>query len=191
MLSYNEIKPKKYIVFDGVPFEVLSSHVFRKQQRKPVNQTKLRNLRTGKTVEHSFHQADEVEEAELEIKKTTYLFKKPSRGGGQEFWFCEEGNQHTRFFLDESAIGTKSLFLKENTVVELFTFDKKTIGIKLPIKETLRVVEAPPAVKGNTAQGGTKQIILETGTVINAPLFINEGDSVVVNTETGEYVSRA
>ena len=93
MLDYNEIKERKYIVFNGDPFEVLSSHVFRKQQRKPVNQTKLRNLLTGKVVENSFHHTDKVEEANISKKKVTYLFHKFNRQtNSEEYWFCEEGN---------------------------------------------------------------------------------------------------
>jgi elongation factor P len=192
MLSYNEIKQKKYIVLDGEPYEVISSHVFRKQQRKPVNQTRLKNLRTGKVIEHSFHQSDSVEEAEIETRKAMYLFKKPHRSTNEyEYWFCEDGNPKERFVIEEVMLGNNPLFLKENTSIEIFSFEQKILGVRLPIKETFVVSDAPPAVKGNTAQGGTKQITIETGAILNAPLFIQEGDKIVVNTDTGEYAGRA
>jgi elongation factor P len=185
VLSYNEIVPKKVITMDGQPFEVLSSHVFRMQQRKPVNQTKLRNLKSGKVTEYSFHQNETVKEADIEFEDITYLYH--NRG---EFWFCEQGNPKNRFKLEEAVLGEQSHFLKENSEVEAMRFEGEVISIKLPIKMDLKVTDAPPAVKGNTAQGGTKQVTLETGAIINAPLFINEGDILRINTETGEYVER-
>lgn len=185
VLAYNEILPKKIILYEGSPFEVLTSHVFRKQQRKPVNQTKLRNLKTGKVTEVSFHQSETVEEADIQYETITYLYH--NRG---EFWFCEEGNPRNRFQLSEEQIGEQGRFLKENARVEVMRFEDEVIGVHLPIKLDLKVKEAPPAVKGNTVQGGTKQVVLETGATINAPMFINEGDILRINTETGEYVER-
>jgi len=185
MLEYNEIKEKKYIVLNGEPYEVLSSHVFRKQQRKPVNDTKLRNLITGKVAERSFHQNEKAEEADISKKTIKYLYN--NKG---EWWFCEENNPGKRFKLSEDLIGNQGKFLKENTIVDGLLFNDSIIGLNLPIKVELKVTEAPPAVKGNTAQGGNKQITLETGAVISAPLFINEGDIIRVNTETSTYTER-
>lgn len=185
MLDYNEIKPRKYIVFKGEPFEVVDSHVFRKQQRKPVNATKLRNLITGKVVENSFHQSDKVEEAEIVSRKVKYLYK--NKG---EIWLSDLDNPKDRFSIEEELAGPAINFAKENSEVEILSFDNEIISFKIPIKTELEVKVAPPAVKGNTAQGGVKQITLETGAVVNAPLFINEGDIVRINTETGEYVER-
>jgi len=191
MLNYNEIKERKYIVLGDEPYEVLSSNVFRKQQRKPVNQTKLRNLITGSARAETFHVTDTVEEADLDYKKIKFLFKKPNRQANtNEFWFCEINNPANRFELDEEVIGDKVKFIKENSEVDALLFDEKIIGIKIPIKVELKVVDAPPAVKGNTATGANKQITLETGLVVNAPIFIEEGESVVINTEKSEYVER-
>ena len=186
MLEYNEIKEKKVIIFEGDPYEVLSSHVFRKQQRKPVNATKLRNLITGGVTEHSFHVSDKAEEAELDKKPATFLYQ--NRG---EYWFAEPNDPSKRFKLDPDVIGDQKRFLKANTIVDVLTFEERMISVRLPIKVDLRVVEAPPSIKGNTAQGGTKVVQLETGAELNAPLFVNEGDILRINTETGEYVERA
>ena len=87
-------------------------------------------------------------------------------------------------------MGPRGQFLKPNSVIDALVFDEKIIALKIPIKVELLVKEAPPAVRGNTAQGGTKQIILETGAAVNAPLFVNEGDIVRVNTEVASYVER-
>ena len=186
MLDYNEIKPRKIIVMGGEPYEVLSSHVFRKQMRKPVNAAKLRHLITGRITEYSFHQSEKAEEAELSSREIKYLYR--NRG---EYWFCEKDAPSKRFFLKEDLAGEQRKFMKDNSIVELLSFEGKNIGIRLPIKVELKVKEAPPSIKGNTAQGGTKQVTLETGAVINAPLFVNEGDILRVNTETGEYTERA
>ncbi|MCI0542209.1 elongation factor P [bacterium] len=185
MLDYSEIKPKKIILLDGEPYVVLDSHVFRMQQRKPVNQTKLRHLITGKVTERSFHQSESVHEADISTRKVKFLYN--HRG---EFMFCEEKDPSKRFPLSEDLLGNGAKFLKSNTLVDAVEFDEKIIGINLPIKMELKVTEAPPGIKGDTAQGGTKQVVLETGATLNAPLFINEGDVIRINTESGEYVER-
>ena len=128
----------------------------------------------------------------MERKKILFLFKKINRQENRtEFWFCEEDDRGNRFEISDAVIGDLSKWMKENSIVDALLFDEKIIGIKLPIKVELKVTEAPPAVKGNSATGANKQITLETDTVINTPLFISEGDVVRVNTETGEYVERA
>lgn len=189
MINYNELKPGKYIILDGDPFLVLEFSFLRMQQRKPVAQTKIKNLITGKTLEKTFQHTDKLEEAEIELKPIKYLYNHKG-----EFWFCQEKNPSDRFKLEEILIGPSGDLLKTNSLVDAIIFSykdkEKIIGIKPPIKVELKVTEAPPAVKGNTAQGGNKQVKLETGAHINVPLFINEGDIVAVNTETREYVER-
>lgn len=185
MLEYSEIKEGKFIVYEGEPYEVISSHVFRKQQRKPVNATKLRNVKTGRVVEYSFHVSDKAEEAELEKREIKYLYS--NRG---EHWFSEINDPSKRFQISEDMLGSGLKFMKQNSVVEALLFDEEIIGIKLPIKVDLKVVEAHPAVKGNTAQNATKSIVLETGAEIQVPMFIKEGDVVRINTETGAYTDR-
>src|SRR5438477_5579572 len=98
LLEYNDITERKYIVLDGAPYEVISSHVFRKQQRKPVNATKLKNLITGKVAEHSFHQSEKIEEAEIESKDVKYLYN--NRG---EWWFTDIDDPSKRFKLDSEV----------------------------------------------------------------------------------------
>src|SRR5579863_9699842 len=185
MLEYNEILPKRVILLDGEPYEVLDAHVFRKQQRKPVNQTKLRHLITGKVTEQAFHVSEKVEEADLSTKNVKFLYS--NKG---EWWFCAENNPADRFKLPEETVGPAGQFLKQNSIVEALVFDERIIAVRVPIKVELKVKEAPPAVKGDTRQGGSKQIVLETGAIINAPLFVNEGDIVRINTEEGVYVER-
>lgn len=196
MLEYNQIRERKYINLDDTVYEVISSHIFRKQQRKPVNQTKLKNLVTGGVTERSFGHTDKVQEADISRKKFLYLFKKPGRQNSpDEFWFCIPNDRSKRFMLDGSILGSEKQFMKENSEVDAMIWtnpqgEEITIGVKLPIKVELKVTDAPPAVKGNTINNSNKQITLETGAVINAPMFIEPGEIIRVNTETGEYVER-
>lgn len=185
MLEYNEILVRRYIIVEGEPYEVLDAHIFRMQQRKPQNKTKLRNMITGSVKEMTFHQSEKVEEADIEFKNVKYLYN--NRG---EWWFCEENDPSKRFKIDENILGDGRVFMKTNTLVEAMVFDEKIIGIKLPIKVELKVTEAHPAVKGDTAKGGNKQVVLETGATLSVPMFVNEGDILRVNTTTGEYVER-
>lgn len=191
MLNYNEIKERKFIVLDGTPYEVLDSHVFRKQQRKPVNQTKLRNLITGSVKPHTFHNNDVVEEAEISKEKYIYSFSKFNRQTGHnEYWFFKSDDKSHRLPIDSSVIENQIKYLKSDMEIEASLFGDQIIGISIPIKMKFKVKSAPPAVKGNSATGANKQITLETGLVINAPIFVSENDEVIVNTETGEYVER-
>lgn len=185
MLSYSEVLPKTIIALDGEPYEVLSAHVFRMQMRKPVNKTKLRNLKTGAVTEYTFHQPDKIEEASVESKPAMYIYNKNG-----EWWFHEANNKSKRFSLDAGHVGEAGRFLAENTEVIMLWFEEKPIQVRIPIKAELKVVEAPPNVRGNTAQGGNKVVTLETGATAQVPMFINEGDVIRINTETGEYVER-
>lgn len=191
-LEYSEIKPRKYIIYSSAPYEVLESHVARTQQRKPQNQVKLRNLINGKVIPATFHASDTVDEADISKKSIKYLYA--NKG---EYWFCEASNPAKRFLIPTEVLGQQVKFLKENTVLDakIFTDDddeELVIGIDLPIKMTLRVTSAPPSIKGNTAGTSSgKLVTLETGAQVTAPLFIEEGSEIVVNTESGEYVERA
>lgn len=185
VLSYNEITPKKVIEYNNEPYEVLSSHVFRMQQRKPVNQTKLRSLLSGRVLEISFHQNEAVQEADIGAMKAVYLYT--NRG---ESWFAEDGNPKNRFSFPEDAVHDKVQWLRTNSPVDMMTYKDKPATVKIPIKMDLKVTEAPPAVKGDTATGGSKQVVLESGATVLTPLFINPGDIIRINTDTGEYNER-
>jgi elongation factor P len=184
-LSYNEITLKKVIIWNGEPHLVVGSHVFRKQQRKPVNITKLKSLISGRVVEQTFHQNENADEAELETRTITYIYS--SKG---EYWFHNAGNPGDRFSLSEDVVGEQARFIKEKTNLEALVYDDEIIGVKVPIKVDLKVTEAAPAVKGNTSSGATKEVKLETGARAYVPLFINEGDIIRINTESGEYTER-
>ena len=188
-LDYDEIKPRKHILVDGQPFEILDSHVARTQKRKPQNQVRMRNMLNGKVVPGTFHASDTAEEADISRREAMFLFA--NKG---EYWFCDPTDRAKRFQIDESVIGDGVKFLKDNTLVDTKIFEyedeEKVIGITLPIKMTFMVKEAPPSMKGNTAAGGGKLVTIETGAKITTPLFIEAGEMIIVNTDTGEYVER-
>ena len=196
MLEYNQIRERRYIELDGTVYEVISSQVSRKQARKPVNQTKLKNMITGGVTERSFANSEKVNEADISREKYTYLFKKDNRQTGEvEFWFSPSDNLKERFMVAENTLGDAVKYMKERSEVDAIIWtgkddEERVIGVKLPIKVELEVTEAPPNIKGNTVSGGDKKVVLETGHVVSTPLFIETGDILRINTDTGEYVER-
>lgn len=191
ILAYNEATIRKIIMHEGEPYEVLASHVFRKQQRKPVNATKLKNLLSGRVVEHSFQVSDKIDEADISKKSVKFIYE--AKG---EFWFHPEKSPADRFTIAGDLIGDKRQWMKPNDVYNAIVWtneddDEQIIGVDLPIKMDLKVTEAAPAVKGNTSSGASKIVTVEGGATVTVPLFINEGDFITVNTETNDYVGRA
>lgn len=185
-LGVNELKPKTTFIYEDQPCVVLEAHHLKMQQRRPVVQTKFRNLITGKTLERNFAQSDSFEAADVTRSEVKFLYA--HRG---QYWFADPSDPSNRFELDESIIGDQARFLKPDTLLESQSWNGDIINVSLPIKMTFTVVEAPPSLKGDTQSGGTKQIKLDSGATINAPLFISEGERIVVNTQTGEYTERA
>ncbi|MEK7530740.1 MAG: elongation factor P [Patescibacteria group bacterium] len=185
VLTYSEIVPKKIIVYEDGVYEVVASHVMRKDMGKPSNQTKLRNLKNGKVIQIAFHAAEKVNEADIEEREVKFIYK--NKG---EVWFTDPANPRDRFSLKEEVVADSLPFMKPDMLVNMRTWNDDLLGVHLPIKMEFVIKDAPPAIKGNTVSGGTKQAVLETGAVISVPLFINPGDTIRVNTETGEYTER-
>ncbi len=191
LLEYNEIRTGKVIVYNNEPCVVLDNHVARTQQRKPQNQVKLKSLVSGRTYNETFRSSDTAPEADVSKGEAKFLFA--NKG---EYWFCSPANPANRFQLSEELIATAQKFLKPNMLVTTLVYEneddeEQIIGVKLPIKMEFTVKDAPPNVKGDTATGGNKLVILENGTSLLTPLFIEVGDKIIVNTETGDYVERA
>lgn len=185
MIAYNELRPGQFIEYEDSVFVVLEANFLRMQQRKPVMKAKLKDIISGKVKEVNFQGSDNLEEAELERMKCRFLYKNK-----EQYWFDESGNPKNRFFFTPDQLGKKTDFLKSNTEVTALTWKEKIINIDIPIKMDFEVIEAPPAIKGDTASGGGKLVTLETGAKITVPFFVGEGDMVRVNTETGDYVER-
>jgi len=185
MLSFNELKRGAKIILNNQPYEIIEANFLFKGRGSSVLQAKIKNLLTGNILNYTFHPSDSFEEAVIKKIRAKFLYSH-----GDKFFFCEEENPAERFDLTTEQIGEPAQFLKASQIVEGIQFEGKIINIALPIKIQLKVIEAPPGVKGNRSQSGTKQVTLETGVKINAPLFIKEGDIIEINTETGEYVRR-
>lgn len=170
---------------DGEPWEVLEVHFLRMQQRKAVVQTKIKNLINGKIVDKNFQPSDKLEETEMDKMKSRFLYV-----NRDVFWFDEVGNPKNRFSFSRDTLGDSADFLKPNLEVSAIKFQDKIISIELPVKVDYKIIEAPPAVRGNTAAGGTKVAIIESGAKISVPLFVEEGETIRVNTETATYERR-
>lgn len=185
MLSYFDLRKGVKFILDGEPYEVLEFQQIYKAQDMAVAKTKIRNLISGKVLARAFHQDDTFEEAELKKIEIQFIYSHRKK-----FCFSEIQNPKNRFELTEEQIGSGNKFLKPNQILTGIKLDEKIINVIFPIKVHFKVTEAPPGIKGDRAQGGTKPIVLETGAKIQAPLFIEKGDIIEVNTETGEYVRR-
>ncbi len=185
MLGYFNLRKGIQFIFDGQPYEVLEFQQMQKAKDVVVAQTKIRNLVTGKVFERNFHKNDTFEEAQLEKTEVKFIYRRKGR-----FIFSESQNPANRFELAEEQIGTGAGFLKPDQAITAIRFQDKIINIVLPIKVRLKVIESPPGLKGGRAQPGNKTVTLETGAKINVPLFVDQGDVIEINTETGEYVRR-
>jgi len=184
-VQYNAILPKRTVIMDGDPYIVLSSAISKKDRQKASNSVKMKNLRTGGVVDRTFHQADVLAEADIEKRDVKFLYS--NKG---EYFFCPPDKPSDRFSFGEDVVGKLGNYATENSIVEAIVFNDEVMSVRTPIKVDLKVTEAMEAVKGNTSSGATKEVTLETGLQLHVPMFINEGDVIAVNTETGSYSER-
>jgi len=185
MLSINNLKPGIIFLYQNQPYEVLEARHLHLGRGGSVVQTRIKNLKTGGVLSQNFKPSDNFEETDVSREKVKFLY-----GNREQYWFSMAENPSKRFFLSENQIGDTRFFLKPNTIVDAIFFNEELLGISLPIKIDLKVVETPPGVKGDRSESGTKEAMLETGAKVKVPLFVEEGDIVRVNTQTGEYVER-
>ena len=184
MANLTDIRTGTVVKVSGAPYLVVWNQFNRKQARKPVMRTKLKNLINGAALNKTFLAGESFEFAEIENRRCQYLYK-----DSEEAVFMDN-ETFDQFHLPLDQIDGSLPYLKEDTEVHMTFYEGKPIAVQPPIKVELKVVETPPGVKGDTVTGGSKPARLETGTTVTVPLFIQEGDHIVVNTETGDYVSR-
>jgi elongation factor P len=184
-MDISDLKLGTILMYNNEPWQIIWSNRMRTAQRKPVMQTKLRNIITGKVIEYSFKFGEKVNEADVTRERATFLY---ADAEGTHFM-----NQETFETVDmpKEITADQEEFLKEGFEVAIVRFNGKPVSIELPIKVELKVTEAPPDVKGNSGGSITKPVTLETGLVVDTPMFIHEGDIIRVDTRTGEYVERA
>jgi len=185
MLSISDIKAGKVIKINDQPYMVTKADHHKMARGGAVLKTKLRNLIDESVLEKTFQASDKAEEADIEKKRVNYLY------ADEDSAYFMDYETYDQFSLGLDAIGEKTKFMKEGTDVDVLYFQDKPVAVELPIKMDFEVTEAPPGVKGDSASNVTKQVTIETGAVINVPLFINQGDKIRINTDTGEYVERA
>lgn len=186
MFNINDLKPGTIFTFNNQPFEVIEAKHLHLARGGALLQTKIKNLKTGAVLKQSFKPSDSFKEADVSRETVKYIYNYR-----RQYFFCDPKDLSKRFSLPKDKIGDKKNFLKEEMLVETIEFDNEILDIILPIKVNLKVSETPPDFKGNTAQGGTKPAVLETGAEIKVPFFVKNGDTVIVNTQKGEYVERA
>ena len=185
MLTIHDLKSKMVVLIEGVPYAILEVKHLHMGRGGSSVQTRIRNLATGQVFSRNFKPADSFAEADLQKRELVYLYERRN-----EYVFAAKENPAERFSLAGEKIGEAAQWLKQNTAVTVLSLDGKLLTITPPIKVDLKVAEAPPGFKGDTATGGTKTVTLETGVKIQVPLFVNECDIIRVNTETGEYAER-
>lgn len=187
MLAINDLKTGAYIALEGEPYVILKHDFVKMGRGQGVMRTTVKNLKTGQTLERSFKGADKIEAADISRSKANFLYRE-----GGNYYFMDSST-YDQFFVSEEQLGEdKREFLFENLEVNVLNFNNLPISIELPKKIQLKVASAPPGIRGDTAQGSvTKKVTLETGQTVDVPLFIKQGEDIIVNTETGRYVSKA
>ena len=185
MYTITDLKPGRAISLDGEPYLVVASVFGRKSQSKANMQCKLKNLKTGQVLARNFQGAEKIEQAEVGYKHVQFLY-----GDDTSCTFMDL-QTYDQFALQKDDIGDAVGYLIDGLELDALMYGEKPIGIKLPSTVTMTVKETIPGVKGDTATGGGKPATLDTGLVVTVPLFIHEGDKIIVNTESGEYKERA
>jgi elongation factor P len=187
MASYstNEFKSGLKILMDGDPCSIVSNEFVKPGKGQAFNRVRIRNLKTGRVIEKTFKSGDTVEAADVVELEMQYLY---SDG---EFWYFMNPETFEQRPADATAVGDARLYLKEQDVCTVTLWNDAPINVEAPSVVVLNVGETDPGIRGNTAQGGSKPATLETGAVVNVPLFIEQGEAIKVDTRAGEYVSRA
>jgi elongation factor P len=184
-MDSNKLRAGHKILIDNQPYIVVQ-YILRQQPRLAAKViTKLKNLLTGTTMEKTFTSGDNIEEADITTIKAQYLYN-----DGETYYFMDN-TSFEQFEFSGEKLGHSTNFLIDNMEVSIMKFNDMPINVELPPTITVTITHAEPGVKGDTATGGTKPATIETGVTVLVPLFINTGDKIVINTESGEYRERA
>lgn len=185
MISVNDFKTGLTIVVEGNLWQVIEFQHVKPGKGAAFVRSKLRNLRNGNIQEKTFRAGEKVNRAHIEHKKMQYLY---ASGDSHAFMDTETYEQ---IELPASQLEYELKFIKENSEVSIITYEGEVIGVDLPNNVELVVVETEPGLKGDTVSGASKPATMETGLIVHVPLFINEGETLIINTAEGKYVSRA
>jgi elongation factor P len=185
MIDVNNLRKGVNFTMDGELYKVLSYQHHKPGRGKATIRTTLRNLRTGATIQHNFISGDRVEDVRLDSREVEYLFD-----DGEMLTFMDL-ETYEQPMMNKAVFGDDIKYLRENMKLKLLWYDTEIIDFELPNSMVYEVVDAEAAVAGDTATGATKKIKTDTGLEVSVPLFVNIGDKIKVNTETGEYITRA
>ncbi len=185
MIEVNDIKNGTTLIVEGQLMQVVEFLHVKPGKGAAFMKTKLKNLRTGATVEKTFNTNVKFEDAKIDRMNVQYLYS-----AGDTYFFMNM-QTYDQFELSEAQVGDSKNYLLENMSVDIAMYNGELIGLTLPEKIEFTVVECDPAVKGNTATNATKNAYTETGLLVRVPLFIEEGEKIIVSTADGKYCSRA
>ena len=185
MINVNDFKTGMTIKFEGNLYTIIEFQHVKPGKGAAFVRTKMKDLRSGSTIEHTFNSATKVELARIEKKPMQFLYK-----SGEDYVFMNM-DDYSQVEINTVKLGNDTKFLKENLDVDIVFFEGEMLGLNLPYKIEIEVTKTEPGVKGNTTSTATKDATLETGLQIRIPLFINEGERVIISTKDGKYVSRA
>ena len=183
-MQANDLRPGKVIFLNGQLYLVTDFHHHTPGNKRAIIQATLQALKTGKTIQQRFSSAEVVEEAQLESKKTQYLYH------DQEGFHFMDLEDFQSFVLPEDLIGNKKFYIKENEEVAIDFFEGNPVLLEIPNHVFLKVVESPPWVKGDSVSNNMKPAVTETGLKVQVPIFLKEGEIIKVDTRTGEYLGR-
>ena len=185
VMEFGDLRRGATIEVDGVPFKVEEYYQQKMQQRAPVYHIKMRNLLTGQLLDKSYSGYGlKLQRAPVENRECTFLYEE----GG--IYFFMDTASFDQYELTKDVVGDALSYLVDQTTAELVFYRDKPIAVELPINVDLTVADTPPGYKGDTASGSGKPATLQTGIVVSVPMFVAIGDTVRVDTRTGEYVTR-
>ena len=185
MIHAGDLRPGMKVEIDGVPYVCLSSQWVKPGKGGAFSRTKLRNMKTGSIVDRTFRTEEKLQPAEIDEQEAQFLYR------DSETYHFMNTETFDQFFLAAERLGEARDFLRPDMVITILFHRGETVGVQLPIAVELKVAETDPGVRGDTASGGSKPARLETGAVIQVPLFISVGDVVRVDTRTWAYLERA
>lgn len=185
MIDVNDIKNGMTLQFEGNIYQVIEFLHVKPGKGSAYMKTKLQNLRNGSTIERTFNTNVKFEEARIDRIKVQYLYED---NGSYNFM---DTNTYDQFELSAQQVGDKKNYLLENLELDITKFGNEILGISLPEKIEFTVVKTEPAVKGGTTTNASKDAFVETGMLVKVPLFINEGEKIIVTSYDGKYYSRA
>ena len=183
-ISFREIKKGMIIMLEGEPYEVLDRSFRAKQQREAMATVNMKNLLNNKVLEKNFQSSAMVEQAQLVDRRVQFLYR-----DGEEYAFMDQ-ETYDQFNLTREQLKDAANYMKEELEVRIVMFEDTPIDVILPSEVSLKVVDCPPGVKGDTAQGGSKTVTLETGMKVSTPLFVEEGNMVFIKTKSGQFDRR-